>query len=227
MFYLILLDGNKAIISFKVTISCEKPSQGPVAPAPALGQTFTVTAHVCQVDARQVRWCHVNGGLGIFGRGMWTMNWRWWSKDFKIVDVRRLADLKRKATKRLGWYNLNYKSWCRCQMLPLPLPVLRLDMEAQEAVAEGMTPHQWSCGLSHSWMSNYHSKLIPSDNRKCEPHPSLMFLKKTQSRQSPNKPTIFLWVLSFAFIKVHFKHHLINRDPQRSHWTFFAHLLQN
>ena len=24
-------------------------------PAPAVGQTFTVTAHVCQVDARQVR----------------------------------------------------------------------------------------------------------------------------------------------------------------------------
>ena len=24
-------------------------------PAPAVGQTFTVTAHVCQVEARQVR----------------------------------------------------------------------------------------------------------------------------------------------------------------------------
>ena len=33
-------------------------------------------------------------------------------------------------------------------------------------------------------MSNYYNKLIPSDNRKCEPHPSLMFLKKTQSQQS-------------------------------------------
>ena len=30
------------------------PSQGPVVPAPAVGQTFTVTAHVCQVDSRQV-----------------------------------------------------------------------------------------------------------------------------------------------------------------------------
>ena len=65
-------------------------------------------------------------------------------------------------------------------------------------------------------------------NRKCEPRPCLMFLKKTQSRQSPNKPPIFLWVLSFAFIKVHFKHHLINSDPKRPYWTIiFAHLLQN
>ena len=49
-----------------------------------------------------------------------------------------------------------------------------------------------------------------------------MFLKKMQSRQSPNKPPIFLWVLSFAFIKVHFKHHLINRDPQRPYWTYLC-----
>ena len=31
-----------------------KSLQGPVVPAPAVGQTFTVTAHVCQVDSRQV-----------------------------------------------------------------------------------------------------------------------------------------------------------------------------
>ena len=49
-----------------------------------------------------------------------------------------------------------------------------------------------------------------------------MFLKKMQSRQSPNKPPIFLWALSFAFIKVHFKHHLINRDPQRPYWTYLC-----
>ena len=61
---------KKAILTSKVTISPEKkPSQGPDAPAPALGQTFTVTAHVCQVDARQVRWCLLNGGLSTVGSG--------------------------------------------------------------------------------------------------------------------------------------------------------------
>ena len=35
----------------------KKIFQGPTVPAPAVGQTFTVTAHVCQVEARQVsRW---------------------------------------------------------------------------------------------------------------------------------------------------------------------------
>ena len=45
---------NKAKV-FLFESHLKKIFQGPAVPAPAVGQTFTVTAHVCQVEARQVR----------------------------------------------------------------------------------------------------------------------------------------------------------------------------